>query len=365
MNQESDSQSSKPGKLGEQGGPSGAAVVTIIIVNFNSGRWLGRTLRRVAMQTMRNFRTIVIDNGSIDGSELVCKNHPDVELVHAGTNLGFASANNLAVRRADTPWVVLLNPDALADRTWLERMMAQAVSRPEYRIFGCQQVSALEPALLDGVGDVVSAYGVAWRKGYLEKRRPIADAPTFSVCGAAMLIRRDDFLELGGFDERFFCYAEDLDLCYRAKLRGMNCWQVGDARIFHACGTSSLRGVNTFAIYHGYRNLLWMLFKNTPAALLPISLFGYSSIVLAKTLIAPSMTARKTYLRAFFDGWRNIGAFRPARHEAQSTRSATAWEIACALSWNPSDIPFTRTGWRRLLPARFRKVPQMHKRVGP
>lgn len=357
--------SSPPQTAGQASVFIGRPSVTIIIVNFNSGPWLGRTLRRLAKQSVRDFRTIVVDNASSDGSERACRDHPYVDMVQAGSNLGYAAANNLAVRRSETQWVLLLNPDALPDRSWLERMLAQAEARSEYRIFGCQQVSALEPELLDGIGDVVSAYGVTWRKGYLEKRRPVADAPSFSVCGAALLIRQDDFLALGGFDERFFCYVEDIDLCYRARLRGMNCWQIGDARVFHACGTSSLRGVNTFAIYHGYRNLLWMLVKNTPTALLPLSLAGYAAIVFAKTLIAPSMAARKAYFGGFIDAVRGIGTFWRARREVQTGRTASTWEIGRALSWNPFDIPFTRTGWRRLLPARFRKTPQRRKRVGP
>lgn len=322
-------------------------VVTIIIVNYNSGEWLNRTLRRVAAQTFRRFQVIVVDNASSDGSARVCARYPDVNLVSLPDNLGFAAANNLAVGYAASEWIVFLNPDAVPHRRWLEQLLSHAEQQPQYRIFGCQQISANHPALLDGVGDDVAAFGVSWRRGHLSARtRNIRGRATFSVCGAVMLMRKRDFIALGGFDERFFCYVEDVDLCYRANLRGMRCWQVNEARVFHASSTSPLRKSNPVAIYYGYRNLLWMYVKNSPFALLPVAVLGYCFLTLAKAMAADTSEARSAYLRALRDGWAGVGDALAARRDIQSGRTCATLEIASRLIWNPLKLPSNRLPWR-------------------
>lgn len=337
---------------------SGAAAqpppaVTIVIVNYNSGEWLKRTLRRVAAQTFRRFQVIVVDNASSDGSERACDRYPDVTLVRLQENSGFAAANNLAVARATSEWIVFLNPDAVPHRRWLEQLLSHAGQHPQYHIFGCQQISANHPALLDGVGDDVAAFGVSWRRGHLAARpRTIRGRATFSVCGAVMLIRRRDFIALGGFDERFFCYVEDVDLCYRANLRGMRCWQVNEARVFHASSTSPLRRSNPVAIYYGYRNLLWMYVKNSPLALLPVAVLGYCVLTVAKALAADSSAARRAYLRALRDSWAGVGEVMVARRAIQSGRTCATLDIASRLIWNPLKLPSNRLPW--LAPAAWR-----------
>lgn len=342
------------------GGPTGPApepppAVTIVIVNYNSGAWLKRTLRRVAVQTFRRFQVVVVDNASSDGSERACDRYPEVKLVSLPENSGFAAANNRAVGHATTDWIVFLNPDAVPHRRWLEQLLSHAEQQPQYRIFGCQQISARHPSLLDGVGDDVAAFGVSWRRGHLSARpRTLRGRATFSVCGAVLLIRRHDFIALGGFDERFFCYVEDVDLCYRANLRGMHCWQVNEARVFHASSTSPLRRSNPVAIYYGYRNLLWMYMKNSPFALLPAAVLGYCLLTVVKAIAANSSEARSAYLRALRDGWTGVGDVLVARRDIQSSRTCTTLDIASRLIWNPLKMPSNRLPWSAAAPSPWR-----------
>ncbi|WP_159431140.1 glycosyltransferase family 2 protein [Fontimonas thermophila] len=322
-----------------------ATTVTVVIVNYNSGPWLGRALRGLARQSVQGFATLVIDNASTDASADICAAFDRVELIRSDTNLGFASANNRAVERASTEWIVLLNPDAIPLRRWLERLLAEAQRRPDYAIFGCTQLCAHDRHRFDGTGDEVSALGVAWRKRYLERRERIPSGPVFSVCGAALMIRRRDFLALGGFDERFFCYAEDVDLCFRANLRGLRCWHVADACVLHASSTSTSHGVHPFAIYHGYRNLLWTYIKNMPSALLPLPLLGHASLTLLKALLAGDSAARIAYLRALYDAWRGSGPFWRSRAAERAHHTLPVSKLVRQLHWNPLDIPGRRP-WR-------------------
>jgi N-acetylglucosaminyl-diphospho-decaprenol L-rhamnosyltransferase len=336
--------------------------VTVVIVNYNSGGWLARTLKRLSLQSFRNFEILVVDNGSEDGSEAICERYHRVRLLHAGGNLGFAAANNLGVAEARSEWVALLNPDAPPHRRWLEYLLRETRQRPDFRIFGSRQINAANPRLLDGNGDDLSAYGVAWRRGYLRRRTPelVASRSPFGVCGAALMVRKLDYQALGGFDERFFCYVEDMDFCYRASLRGWLSWQASKAIVYHASGACSRSKHNEFAIYHGYRNLVWMSIKNAPAWVLPVALFGHVVLTLIKSIATKSRDARGAYLRGLRDGWLQSGPFWRERRIVQQTRAVSGLHIARRMSWNPLAIP---TRWiLKDGPPRFRKQKREAKR---
>ena len=196
--------------------------VTIIIVNYNAGHKLARCLAHLAKQSCRNFETIVVDNGSTDDSiAAALADGASFELIEAGKNLGFAAANNLAAKTARGEWLAFLNPDAYATPTWLEELLNAAERYPDADAFGSTQYCAENPAKLDGAGDVYHIAGVPYRGhfGWPAAKLP-AEGETFAACAAAALYRRKTFDALDGFDERFFCYGEDVDLGFRLRLRG-------------------------------------------------------------------------------------------------------------------------------------------------
>ena len=249
----------------DQAGPS----IAVIIVNFNAGVMLERCLAALDRQTFRDFHTIVIDNASSDGSaEGIDTRHSRVTLVRAGANLGFAAGNNLGLRHAgNVEWIVLLNPDAYAAPDWLERFVAAAVAR-EFDFFGCRMRLADTPALLDGTGDSYHTSGVAWRRDHgVRVSEGVQDAgEIFAPCAAAALYRRADLEAVGGFDESYFCYFEDIDLAFRLRLQGKRCAYVPEAVVDHvSSGISGKR--SDFATYHGHRNMVWTYVKDMPAPL--------------------------------------------------------------------------------------------------
>jgi len=347
--------------MGESAGPLEVTTtvtpvrVTVVIVNYNSGLWLARTLKRLSLQSFDDFEILVVDNGSDDGSEAACARFGRTRLIRAGSNLGFAAANNHGVAQTQTEWVALLNPDAPPHRRWLEHLMREAQRHSDFRIFGSRQMNAANPRLLDGNGDDLSAWGVAWRRGYLTRctRDTSAARSPFGICGAALMVRRADYQALGGFDERFFCYVEDMDFCYRAKLRGWMSWQASRAVVYHASGACSRSKHNEFAIYHGYRNLIWMSIKSAPFWVLPFALLGHALLTAIKSLATKSPEARGAYLRGWRDGWLQSGPFWRERAAVQRTREVPMLELARQLVWNPLRIP---TRWLlRDGPPRFRR----------
>src|SRR5690606_3819880 len=163
-------------------------------------------------------------NASTDGSpERIAEEFPGVTLLRCERNLGFAAANNLAIRAAqECEWIALLNPDAFADENWLKELLAAAERRPECASVGSRLLRADDPGTLDGIGDVYHLSGLAWREGFGKPAAGFGLKPKeiFSPCAAAALYRASVLREVEGFDEDYFCYAEDVDLGFRMRLLG-------------------------------------------------------------------------------------------------------------------------------------------------
>ncbi|MBM3573789.1 MAG: glycosyltransferase family 2 protein, partial [Alphaproteobacteria bacterium] len=249
-----------------------APAVSVLVVNFNAGAYLTRCLRALAAQSFQNFEIILIDNGSTDGSldqavaavpELAAR----LVVERAGANLGFAAANNRAAGRARAPWLATLNPDAFARPNWLAEMLAAVQRHPDFAMFGSTQLMADCPDIIDGAGDAYHALGIAWRGGFEHPASSLSEeGEVFGPCAAAALYRRDAFVAAGGFDERFYCYHEDVDLAFRLRLTGQRCVQVAAAVVEHV-GSGITGRTSDFSVYHGTRNRIWTFVKNMPAAL--------------------------------------------------------------------------------------------------
>ncbi|MGB2680264.1 MAG: glycosyltransferase family 2 protein [Candidatus Competibacter sp.] len=245
-----------------------ATSVAVIIVNFNSGALLAECLRHLSAQTRRPERIIVVDNASRDGSA----DHADdvgVEWLRLDRNIGFAAANNLAARRAgEVEWLALLNPDAFPEPDWLARLLDAACAHPNCASFGSRMIDAKDGGRLDGTGDVYHVSGLAWRRDH---GRPLEEGTReageiFAPCAAAALYRRAAFFEVGGFDEAYFCYFEDVDLGFRLRLQGYQSRYAPDATVRHV-GSALTGRRSAFSVYHGHRNLVWTWCKNMPGSL--------------------------------------------------------------------------------------------------
>ena len=252
---------------------SAAPRFSVIIVNYNAGSYLRRAVEALLLQDGPEFEALLVDNGSTDGSLDGLPMDPRLTVIEAGENLGFAAANNLAARRARGEWVVTLNPDAFARPGWLAALERGTRRNPGVAMFGSMQVMAEQPDLWDGAGDELSIYGIAYRAGYGKPRRTVtADYPVFGPCAAAAAYRRDVFEAAGGFDERFFCYHEDVDLALRLRAGGHRAMQVHDAVVDHVGGGTAEDagggGASDFAVYHGTRNRVWTWVGSMPLGMM-------------------------------------------------------------------------------------------------
>ncbi len=263
-----------------RGNPSGlpaARRVGLVVVTHDAAGFVERCLSAVAAQLRPPDRVIVIDNASRDATVDLARKAAagaaplDMEIVALDVNEGFARANNRGVARlADCDLVALLNPDAFVEPGWLASLLDAAGRRPDAASFASRLMRDGAPGVLDGAGDVCHVSGLVWRHGHgrplAEVPEALVERPVFSACAAAALYRRQDWLDAGGLEERFFCYAEDVDLGFRLQLRGRGCWYVPDA-VAHHVGSATSGVGSAFSVYHGHRNLEWLFVRNMPAPL--------------------------------------------------------------------------------------------------
>ena len=167
--------------------------VTVIIVNYNGAAYIRRCLLALVQQTFSSFKAIVVDNASTDDSKNALEGFDSrFKVIFLDKNLGFAAANNLALKLTETQWVATLNPDAFPRHDWLETLMRGTLTYPQITFFGSVQIQDRTPDRLDGVGDVYSGLGLFWRGAFDYPLDTVtADGEIFSPCAAAALYRSD------------------------------------------------------------------------------------------------------------------------------------------------------------------------------
>lgn len=248
--------------------------VAIIIVTYNSAGQINACLRSVLDQGSGvRQQIIVLDNASHDGTaELVRSGFPEVQIIEPGRNLGFACGVNEAVRHAQAEFVLLLNPDTeILDRA-VEKVVAFARAHPHHGFYGGRTLKpdgSLEPSSCWGAPTLASMALFAFGLTTLAPRHPVLDPESLGrwprdtvrevgvITGCFLLARRQAWQELGGFDERFFMYGEDVDLALRARKAGYRPVVCPDAQVMHEVGQSSARPIDKMMLlYRGKAHLV-------------------------------------------------------------------------------------------------------------
>lgn len=198
---------------------SGSAGVDLVIVNYNSRRYLEKCLASIYRYTPRPFKIIVVDNGSTDGSVEYLEGRSDLECLPNQENLGYAAACNQGIRQGVNPYIILLNPDIEVTRGWLEPLLGSA-RHPKVAVVGPKLVNS--EGLLVGTG--VKDWNELTRpRSWMQPDYPgrfMKPEECISVGGACYLIKRALLPELGFFDERYFLYFEETDYSINALLKG-------------------------------------------------------------------------------------------------------------------------------------------------
>lgn len=299
---------------------------------------LSKTFSALSKQTFQGFEVIVMDNNSTDASWHIPENTVfPCQLIRLTENIGFSAANNLAIsQHTKANWVFLLNPDAYPEPDCLEIIKKHIESKPSTHCFACTLINANHPEQLDGIGDNYHVSGLHWRHGHGSSRSSTPSELTeiFSACAAAAVYQTETFKRLGGFDESYFAYSEDVDLGFRLRLAGGVSQLIPDARVHHV--GSGITGRNSdFSIYHGHRNLTWTFFKNIPTPLMPVLLplhLGMAIVLGVKFALSGRF---KPYFLAKWDAFRQLKLYLVKRKKIQHTRVCSCLDLLKIMYWLP------------------------------
>ena len=238
-------------------------IVTVVIPNFNGMKYLEGCLSSLRRQTEQRFETILVDNGSEDGSvEYVRTQFPEVRVRAYRKNTGFCHAVNDGILLAKTPYVFLLNNDTILEEKALEALV-RAMEKGGGRVFSCcsKLVSLTDSGKMDDAGDFFCALGWAFARGKGKSAaRYDHQEPCFACCAAAALYRREVFSQIGLFDERHFAYLEDIDVGWRARLAGYTNFYVPEAVVRHAGSATSGSRYNAFKVEKAARNNFYLIY---------------------------------------------------------------------------------------------------------
>ena len=242
-------------------------LVTVVIPNYNGKKYLDDCLKSLKKQSYQEFKVIIVDNGSTDGSQDHIKNkYPQVELIELSENTGFANAANVGIKAADSEYVFLLNNDTMCDENALENLIR--VMENKKKLFSAQakMLKMKEPHEIDDCGDLYCALGWAFTPGKDKDNRQFARRESVtSACAGAAIYRKSYFDTVGYFDEAHFCYLEDVDLGYRARLFGYANVMEPSAVVYHVGSGSSGSRYNEFKVELTAGNNLYLIYKNMPA----------------------------------------------------------------------------------------------------
>lgn len=254
----------------------------MVILNYNGRRYLDACLDALMAQELDGgFEVVVVDNASEDSSvEHLHERWPQVLVVQAGRNLGFAGGNNLGLRHTRGEHVVLLNNDTRVRPGWLRALVAVAEADPAMGAVTSKLVFMDRPGVIQNAGGLVLTDGSGGDRGTGEDDRHQFDAreEVFAACGCAVLLTRRMLEDVGTFDDTFFVYYEDTDLSWRMRLRG---WQIvyEPAAVVEHVHSGTSQEWSPFFIFHVDRNRLFMIIKNAPAGfvLRSVARFGFLS----------------------------------------------------------------------------------------
>jgi GT2 family glycosyltransferase len=215
--------------------------VSVVIVNYNGRHHLEECLPSVAQTANVPIEVIVADNGSTDDSlEWVREHHPDVRILELGANLGFGEANRRGIEASTSEYVALLNNDTVVERGWLHEMLRVLMADPTVGA-ACSTLHFMQhPGVLNGRGGGMSKLGYGFDHDAACPAETGEEIPAVRdvlfPTAAAMLMRKRDFGECGGFDQSYFMYHEDVDLGWRLWLLGWRVVVVRDSIVHHHFG---------------------------------------------------------------------------------------------------------------------------------
>ncbi len=241
-------------------------LVSVIILNLNGKKHLKECLSSLFKQDYKNMEIIVVDNGSTDGSvDFIKKNFCQVKLIENKRNIGFTKGNNQGAQKATGKYLLFLNNDIKVKKNFLFPLVETLENDKTIGAAQSKMLSWGKSKVIDSVGCYFTWLGFFWHEAYGEKEKSRFKnlREIFGATGAAFFISKTLFKEIGGFDETFFIYFEDIDLSWRVWRRGKRVVLVPQSVVYHKHGATASRNLpSSFCVFHTFKNSLYILLKD-------------------------------------------------------------------------------------------------------
>ena len=293
--------------------------VSVVIPNWNGKHHLATCLDSLRQQTLPPEEVIVVDDASSDGSvEFLRESYPWVTVIARRLNGGFTSTVNAGVAACRGTFVALLNNDTELHPEWLARMVQTLKAHEVAGSAACKMVRFHDRSVLDGAGDFLSRAASPYTRGFGEPddgRYSVRES-IFGACAGAALYRRQVFDSVGGLDEDFIVYYDDVDLAFRAQLAGFTCVYEPAAVCYHKRGATT--GSNAIRLQE--RNLTAVHLKNLPG---PLLLIGFPVLLFSRFRRLYRLVregAGRPALRGTLQGLRLIPRMLAKRRQVQRSR---------------------------------------------
>ena len=250
--------------------------LSVIIVSYNVREFLYQCLKSL-QRAVKDIpaEIYVVDNASVDGSaRMVSREFPDIDLISSEKNLGFARANNLAIRKATGEYIVLLNPDTIVQEDTFSKLIHFADNHEDAGALGCKILNPDGSFSVDSRHSIPSPLTALWKLLGLNRIFPKSrifgrynltyldpddSYPVDAISGSFMMIRRSVITQLGGLDEDYFMYCEDIDYCYRITQSGWKIYYFAGTNIIHYKGESTKKNNLDYVI--NFNRSLYLFYK--------------------------------------------------------------------------------------------------------
>jgi N-acetylglucosaminyl-diphospho-decaprenol L-rhamnosyltransferase len=309
--------------------PLDESPISVVIVTHDHADQVIEVLETLRPQLEMADEVIVVDNASADGTAEVARQAlPQAQVIETGVNLGFSAGSNLGVARTSAPLVLLLNPDCHLQPGCLHELRRCAADHGEW---GAWQATVLlgDGSHVNTAGNVVHFLGIGWAGGLGEPVEALGSEPREVAfgSGAALVVRREAWEQVGGLEDRFFMYCEDLDLCLRLRLRGWKTGVAPRARVVHDYTFEK----GEYKWYFLERNRWWTILGTYPSAVFVAVL---PALLLFELLLLPVAAAGgwlQAKRRAQGAVLRELPAILARRRRIQAARQISAADFARTL----------------------------------
>lgn len=312
--------------------------VFVIIPNYNGADMLPTSIDSVLAQTYKNFKLVIVDNGSVDDSRTIMERYEAqderVICIFNATNAGYTGGINpgfdLAMKQ-NADYVAPFNNDAIADKNWLKELVTFLDANGRFSIATCKLLHE-DGKTFDSTADQYTVWGIPYPRGRDEKVSDKYDRDTeiFGASGGASLYRTSLLHDIGTFDQDFFAYYEDIDLSFRAQLAGHKVGFVPTSIVYHGQGKTTEKMASGFTTKQYMKNLPMIIIKDVPTRLwwhiLPRFWIAYTIFFWRAIFSGRGKAAIQGWLTAW---WRAPAKFR-ARHHIQKNRKVSdeyIWSI--------------------------------------